>query len=423
MSRGKLRVCALAMLLTLAVGAPALAQINFQGTVVSSKTLTVAAPFGGLVDEIDLRKGDPIHVGDAVATLKTTKVFAEMDGTVSGVFAREGDQTEGITERYGGVMYIEPVNRYIVSATTEKAYNSSATKYIHIGEKVYLACTKDGSHVGTAVVTSISELNEAGNTPYKLEVTSGDFYMGEDVGIYRDSEHTSNTRIGRGSIQQNTALAVKGSGSVLKMHVQVGDHVERGEVLFETVEGVLDGLYAMDNIIYSPMDGIVASVEAAQGSAVEKGGKLITVYPQDALQIEIKVSELDLNEIHEGDRVSIEFEWDMDSAKQIEGVVSSISRVGEERTEKNMDAEYSAYVDFVPDETVRLDMTVNVYTLGGDLEGEGEWSQAGDEIKEAPGEEPGEETGEEPEEETEEEPEEETEEEPEEETGDDEMFH
>ena len=377
MSRDKLRISAFIVALAVLTGIPALAQVTFQGTVVSSKTISVNAPFGGLVDAIDLRKGDPVRIGDPVATIRTTKVFAEMDGTVSGIFAREGDQTEGITERYGAVMYIEPVNRYVVSATTEKAYNSSETRYIHIGERVYLACTKDGTHVGTAVVTNIGGESSSGSssgesssgssanyTSYKLEVTSGDFYMGETVGIYRDSAHSSNMRIGRGTIQQNSAVAVKGTGSVLKMHVQVGDTVERGEVLFETVEGVLDGLYAMDNVIYAPMNGIVATVEATQGSAVEKNGKLITIYPEEALQIAVKVSELDLKEIHEGDRVSIEFEWDMDGTRQVPGVVSSISRVGEERTDKNSDAEYTAYVDFAPDDTVRLDMTVSVYTKG-----------------------------------------------------------
>lgn len=380
MRRNMLRIFGLTVALALLAGVPALAQISFQGTVVSSKTIAVNAPFGGIVDEIGLRKGDPIQVGAPVATIRTTKVFAEMDGTVSGIFAREGDQTEGITERYGAVMYIEPVNRFVVSATTEKAYNSSETRYIHIGERVHLACTKDGTHVGTAVVTNVGGASSSesssssdsgsgsssGHTSYKLEVTSGDFYMGETVGIYRDSAHSSESRIGRGTIQQNAAVAVKGTGSVLKMHVQVGDHVERGEVLFETVEGVLDGLYAMDNTIYSPMDGIVATVDAVQGSAVEKNGKLISIYPEEALQIAIKVSELDLKEIHEGDRVSIEFEWDMDGTRQVQGVVSSISRVGEEQTDKTSDAQYTAYVDFTPDETVRLDMTVSVYTQAGD---------------------------------------------------------
>lgn len=386
MRKDKLRIGALVVAMALLMGAPALAQATFQGTVVSGKTLPVSAPFGGLIDEIDLRKGDPIHVGDVVASLKTTMVYAEMDGTVSGVFAREGDQTEGITERYGGVMYIEPVHRYLVLATTEKAYNSSETKYIHIGEKVHLSCTKDGTHVGTAVVTSISEVDESGNTPYKLEVTGGEFYMGETVGIYRDSDYSTDSRIGRGTIQQNTAVAVKGSGSILKMHVQVGDRVERGEVLFETVEGVLDGLYATDNVIYAPMDGIVASVEATQGGAIEKGGKIITVYPRDALQIQILVSELDLTEIHEGDTVLIEFEWDMDSTHQTQGTVSRISHVGEERGEKGGDAKYIAYVDFTPDDSVRLDMSVNVYTMdagAGDADAETADGEAAD-AEEAP---------------------------------------
>ena len=353
---------ALAALLALALGVPALAQVSFQGTVISGKTLSVSAPFGGLIDEIGLRKGDSVHVGDVVAVIKTTSVYAEMDGIVSGIFAKEGDQTEDITERYGGVMYLEPINKYVVTATTEKAYNSSDTKYVHIGERVYLSCTKDGTHVGTAVVTNVSEADESGNTPYKLEVTGGEFYMGETVGIYRSSAHSTNSRIGRGTIQQHAAVAVKGSGSVLKIHVQVGDYVERGELLFETVEGALDGLYAMDNTIVSSLDGIVATVEATQGSHVDKNGKLLTVYPKDSMQIEMKVSELDLSEIHEGDKVLIEFEWDVDAIRQVEGTVASISRVGDDKGENtSSDARYSAYVDFVPDDTVRMGMSVIVY--------------------------------------------------------------
>ena len=362
MNARKLWLCMAAALLAALMGAQALAQVSFGGKVVSREETAVSAPFGGLIEKINLRKGDAVRVGDPVATIKTTKVYAEMDGIVSGVFAREGDDTEGITNRYGGVMYLEPINRYLVSATTEKAYNSSETKYVHIGEKVYLSCSKDGTHVGTAVVTTVSEVDESGNTPYKLEVTGGEFYMGETVGIYRDPGYASESRIGRGTIQQNAAVPVKGEGSVLKIHVQVGDRVERGEILFETVEGVLDGLYAVDNTIPSPLDGIVASVEATQGSAVEKGGKLITVYPSDAMQIEMKVSELDLAEIHEGDKVSIEFEWDADGALLLDGVVSGISRVGAEKAEgATGDAQYSAYVDFTPVDSVRLDMSVIVY--------------------------------------------------------------
>ena len=353
-----------AMLAALALSMPAHAAISFEGKVVSSESVAVLAPFGGLVDSVGLRVGDPIKLGDSVANISTTKVYATSDGTISGVFAREGDATDGVVERYGAVVYIEPTNRYKIAATTEKAYNSSDTKYIHIGEKVYVSCSKDGTHTGTAVVTGLSDVDESGNTPYKLEVTGGDFYMAETVGIYRSKDYSAESRIGRGTIQQTSAIAVKGSGSVLKMHVSDGDKVERGELLFETVDGALDGLYAMDNEIVSNVSGIVASVDAKPGDSVSKGSKLITVYPDGTFQIEVKVSEMDLNSIHEGDKVSIEFEFDADGELRLDGTVVSISRVNvtEEGASAASSAEYSAYISFEENDQVRLGMSVVVYT-------------------------------------------------------------
>lgn len=365
----KKAVCAMALMAAMLLNCAAYAEISFEGKVVASETKPVLAPFGGMVDEVALRAGDLVEIGDDVATIATTKVYAAADGTVSGVFAREGDDAAGIGERYGALVYIEPTNRYVVSASTEKAYNSSATKYVHIGEKVYLSCTKDGSHTGTAVITAVSDVDESGNTPYKLEVTGGSFYMGETVGIFRSEDHSAQTRIGRGTIQQNAAIAVKGTGSVLKMHVQAGDSVERGELLLETVEGTLDGLYAMDNTIVSGAAGVVATVDAVPGSAVEKGAKLISIYPEGSFQIEMMVSELDLREIKEGDSVEFEFDWDTEEMQRMHGIIESISHVNvaaKDGTAASGDAEYSVYINFEPTEDVRLGMSVIVYLVDQD---------------------------------------------------------
>ena len=64
----------------------------------------------------------------------TTNVYAPQGGTVSGVFALEGDGAEAIGQRYGAVLYIEPTNRYIVAASTEKAYNNSENKFISVAK-------------------------------------------------------------------------------------------------------------------------------------------------------------------------------------------------------------------------------------------------------------------------------------------------
>ncbi len=353
-------ILALALVCILAMPCLAQASISFDGKVVAGETVAVAAPFGGPTRDIALRKGDLVRVGDAIATIETTLVYAPEAGTVSGVFGQEGDGAESIGTRYGAVVYINPVNRYKISASTEKAHNSSQTKFISVGESVYLSCTQDGTHTGTAVVTKVEPDAESGNSKYELEVTGGEFYMGETVGIYRRSDYVAESRIGRGVVAQNTAIAVSATGSILKMHVHPGDEVERGELLFETVEGVLDGLFAMDNHIVSNVAGVVASVEVTTGGSVAKGGSMITVYPLDSFQLEVNVSERDLNDIHEGDAVYIEFDWDVDGSSRCQGKVESISHVS---SAESGAAQYSAYISFEADENVRLGMSAMAYLI------------------------------------------------------------
>ena len=62
---------ALVLALTLTSTA-ALAELSFNGKVVASETAAVLAPFGGLVDKVELRMGDPVAVGDPVATIAAT---------------------------------------------------------------------------------------------------------------------------------------------------------------------------------------------------------------------------------------------------------------------------------------------------------------------------------------------------------------
>ncbi len=368
--KGK-RILAALMALCL-LSCSALAELSFDGSVVSSGSKPVRAPFGGIVGDVKLRAGDLVKVGDTVASMLTTRVYAPQDGVVGSVFAQPGDGAEGITKRYGAVLYIEPVDRYTVAANTEKAYNSSTTKYVHIGERVYLCCTQDGSHRGSARVTGVESADEAGVTKYTLEVTGGDFYIGETVGIFRSADYASSSRIGRGVVGQATAIAVEGTGSILKMHVAAGDTVERGQLLFECVDGTLDGLYAGDSDVVCDVAGIVATVDVQNGATVTKDANLITVYPFDSLQIEAQVDALDIASIHSGDAVEIEFDLDPDALKRYSGTVESISYVSSGEGNQKY---YSAYISFEADENVRLGLPAIVYLKdaeNSDSEKEGE---------------------------------------------------
>ncbi len=351
-----LAVLLAAMVLTVP-GAQADLALSYTGVVVAGETLPISALFGGKVASIPVRAGDLVKKGDVIAEIATTLNYAPLEGTITGIYAAEGDVAESIGERYGAVLYIEPTNRYTIAATTEKAYNSSENKYVHLGEEVYLNCTSDGTHRGMGIVSALTE------SGYNVEVTGGDFYMGETVNICRDSSYSSQSRIGRGTVGRTTPVAVKGTGSILKLHVENGDFVERGELLFETVDGILDGLYAPDCVVTSPLTGIISTVDASAGGAVGKGDSLAKIHPSDSMQIEISVPEEDLTVLHEGQAVDIEFYWDIDEIKTYSGVVSSISHLSEEgesglRADKTY---YKAYVDFTPDENIRLGMSVIVY--------------------------------------------------------------
>jgi multidrug efflux pump subunit AcrA (membrane-fusion protein) len=251
-------------------------------------------------------------------------------------------------------MYIMPSHKYTITADIEKAYNSSETKYVNIGETVYIACTAASDHAAVGVVTAAS-----GNT-YTVETVSGTLMMEETVNIYRTADYAAKSRIGRGTVGRTQEISVGGSGSILKLHVKDGDLVERGQLLFETVTGALDGLFATDNEILSDVAGVIATVNTSAGANVNKGDTLLTVYTMDTLQIEISVNEYDLISIAEGDEVEITFNYDPDQPTQMLGKVSMISHLS---TSQDSEASYLAYVDFVPNENVRIGMTAVVATI------------------------------------------------------------
>ena len=174
-----------ALLLALPLPLAAQAETVFAGEVTAGTTQVIAAPYGGLVEDVRVRVGDSVKIGDPIATVETRKTYASTDGTVSGVFAREGDSADGVKTQYGALVYIEPINRYTLECSTEKGYNSSENRYIHIGESVFLKCTKDGSHQGRGVVTGLDEKDD---NKFTIEVTGGEFYMGETVDIYRSGD-------------------------------------------------------------------------------------------------------------------------------------------------------------------------------------------------------------------------------------------
>lgn len=362
----------------------ALASFEFDGTVVSGVSRAVTTAVGGTVDSVAVRAGQKVEAGDVLASLATEKVYATRAGTVSAVFGAPGDSVDEVAERYGAVMYIEPdAGRYTISADTSSAYSSSDNLYIHLGEAVWLKCYSDGSHTGVGFVSGVS------GDSYTVEVTEGEFKVGETVTVFRSADYTSASRLGRGTCARADDVAVGGSGSgsasggasaggssaaaIVAVHVAAGDAVQKGDLLYETLSGAYDAYYCTGSDIVASASGILSELSCSVGDSVNGGARVATIEPVGDLQLQIDVSEADLPFIHEGDKVTIRFNWD-DGETAYEGSVFSISYAsGSQQADQTSggaagatsgtssgEAVYAAYVSFTPDGNIRLGMTATV---------------------------------------------------------------
>ena len=356
--------------------------ITFTGTVSASETHEVYAPIGGKVEKVNGEAGEKVAAGDVLVALSTTKVYAEEDGTVTGVFGQPGDSAETISNLYGSVVSIEGESVYNISASTTNAYNSTATKFVHVGESVYLSCYSDGSHTGTGVITSIE------GTDYNVRVTSGEFLIGETVNVYRGDSAKSSLRIGRGTLNRTSPTAVSGTGSIVSIAVAPGDTVKRGDVLFETLDGSFDGLYMSGSEITAGIDGTISSLNAQQGSALQKDEVVAVIYPEGAMRIEAQVEESNLASIAVGNPVSIELLWNQDDEITYPGVITGISAISDssaasgEAMDGDSSVTYTVYVDFTPDENTRFGMTAVVTTLDPEDVVEDDVPEAAEEVSE-----------------------------------------
>ena len=310
------------------------ASTSLNGTVVNVGEETVLSPRGGTVDDVFVQPGAKIQAGQTLAALKTKKVYAQTDGTVR-LFGEVGDTAEMVSAQFGAVAYIEPLTQYTVTASTKTADTSDGNKFVHPGSTVYLRAVENMSHTGVGTVTNVS------GGSFTVVLSSGLFDKDDTANVYRDSNFLPATRLGKGSVSLVDPEPYTGEGIITAFAVENGAWVQKGDVLFETLEGDFDGTAENLTEIVCPVQGTVVSLSVSKGASVTAGSAVATVYPDDAMRIQAPVSESDLVNFHQGDAVSAEFFYLNNGALTVYGTIESISLIGE--TSGDTDTEEASY--------------------------------------------------------------------------------
>lgn len=329
--------------------------LTMSGTVTAAATREIYAPIGGTVAHVAVEAGQSVAADDVLLTLQTTKVYAEEDGTVTGVFGQPGDDADSVAERYGAVLYMEGSVLYTVSASTENAYNATENKLVHVGETVYLQCRSNSDRVGVGVISAIE------GTSYTIRVSEGVLMPGDSVNVFRSVDYANSAKIGRGSVSRVNPTAVTGSGAIVRIAVTDGQQVKRGDLLLETLTGSFDGLYMSGVDFLAEEAGVVKTIQPQQGDTVQKGSVVAVLYPQGSMRVEASVSEDSRGQLRVGQPVMVELSTD--ETKVYPGTIAMLSYLAEESAGQDSGVTYKVLVDFTPDEAVHYGMNVVVSTV------------------------------------------------------------
>lgn len=341
----------LAALLALALCASAGAEVIADGTVDFGNTVTQLASMGGDVSKVYAQAGDYLNAGDPVAALALNRVYAPCDGTVETIFADEGESADDAVEKYGSALTLLPESLYTVYVTAENAYSSVRTGLISSGQAVYLKCTRDGSHRGTGRITEID------GEIYTVETTGGAFYNGETVYVYMEPDYDAVDRIGKGTVVATEALGVEASGDVAKLYADVGDFVEKGQLLMETLGALpVDG-EAGETLLTAETEGYVVALYAEANGTLERGGLLVELCPRENLSVCALVPEEDVSTVNVGDSATVSVEL-AEETLRLGGTVASVSYLPE--TDSNGESGYAVRVSVEPDERLAPGMAATV---------------------------------------------------------------
>lgn len=274
--------------------------LHIDGQIEAVKVKTITAPFGGMVGDFSVREGDLLEAGTEMFTISTTPVYADFDGKVTGVFAQPGDSTASVMNRYQALCYLEREELYTAECSTSGADSDNEDKIVHVGEIVYLKSSNDSDRTGVARITGVEGKN------YTIEVIAEeDMRLNEQIKVYRDDDHSSDDCIGSGRLRRIDPVPVTAQGYVSRVHVTDGQRVQRGDLLFEVVPDMLDGMHGSDGTVKVNEDGVLLSIEAKSGARIEKDAPMATYCETGDMQLICPVDEDDLEHIAAGMEVIV----------------------------------------------------------------------------------------------------------------------
>ena len=285
------------------------------------------------------------QITDTRAGSKVTKIEAPIAGRVMAIYGRAGDDALAVFRREGALAIINTDERMRVELTAQEGQLGLALdeKVTVISDYFYAEGTVvELTRQGTQAVITIMEEQLPVNKDF-----DGDGRADMILGTICEIRNSDGETVGEGELQCNKPMAVSAfGGTITYVDAIMGEEVGRGERMFRLEDSPLtlkienlrlqreaaakeltDAIQQRENlIIVAPCDGVVASIDVAEGDEITSGTLIGSILEGEDMNLTIAVDELDVVSVEIGQPVEITI--DALSSLKIAGEVYKIAPVG-----------------------------------------------------------------------------------------------
>ncbi len=279
--------------------------------------------------EYDLWSADSTITSTSAGS-EVASIAAPSEGRIMQISANVGDDALAVYRRLGSVAMLSTDGRMKIE--------------LDVAEDVTL------SYGDIVTVTGEGFEREGNVTDVFMQGTRAVVTVVDDT-LPMDAPVTVTTKegtaVGAGTLEINKPMAVSAfGGTITKVRQKVGDTVYRKQEMFlledspitlkvenlriqrETAaESLEDAREKRENLIVrSPVDGVIATVDAAEGSDITAGTALCSILEGEDMVLTIAVDELDVVQVAEGQPVTISV--DALPNLMLSGQVQKIAPVG-----------------------------------------------------------------------------------------------
>ena len=284
-------------------------------------------------------------ITDTRAGSQIYKIEAPIAGRVMAIYAKAGDDALAVFRREGALALINTDERMRVELTAQTGHLDLVLdeKVTVIGNHIYAEGTVvELTRQGTQAVITIMEEKLPVNEDF-----DNDGRADMILGTVCEVRNSDGVTVGTGELACNKPMEVSAfGGTITYVDAILGEEVGRGERMFRLKDSPLTltienlrlqreaaakelrtAIEQRENlIIVAPCDGVVASIDVAEGDEITSGTLFGSILEGEDMNLTIAVDELDVVSVEIGQPVEITI--DALSSLKLAGEVYKIAPVG-----------------------------------------------------------------------------------------------